>query len=465
MAPLYAIVVALAIGASASETARPEHPFLLGLRARLAEAFAERPGERLFDVSGEREAAASQGVPSESFERLVQLSEEARAFQLGRRQEESQDAYNRALADVARRLGARVDRVLAAYGRRVRPEGAGSPAEVAARIRVLSRVNEQLGPAGQRRMAQRLRGYRSALDAMLVRDGGTITGSGASIDYLAYRQAGPTARAASDAAPLIAATYQQASLVAFTAEQFRELNSQPAAGRYVSPSPGVDVPAEAPAARPTSFTTRPIAYGVAAGSLDGVRIRDLMRTARELGPRRFGGWCLSWVKRAITRAGLMEPPPRDPRRERARMEARNRFAGMYRAFLMGRMTQDQLEELGLQPIIPSSVPWAVDRPELNGFFLVWAPTCAGFHARAGHVEYVIPRDDPSARGVTADRIPVKSDGTRGADINVLRRFSADPLITVNWVDGNAYEDGVLVHRGLGRVSQACLTVLAPLDID
>lgn len=470
--PLYAIALAVAVCAGAEPAA--EHPFLQGLRARLAAAFIESPHDVLLDVSGQRDAALEAGATAEQFEALLKLADDGRAVQMGRRDpEESQDVFDRAVRDVARRLGAPVAPALEHYSGRVRPAGALSAAELAARIRVLTRVKAQLGPQGQRRMATRLRGYERALTEMTRRDAGSTTRGGAGVlgAFTGYQPASFVAAAA----PNPNEGYMPASLVAphaLTPEQYRALNAQPAAQPPRSTTGEADVP-QAPPARPTSFSTEPMPYGVAVGSLDGVRVRDLLEAARRLPVRTFGGWCLRWVKAAVQRAGLMEPPPRDQRREAARMQARAAFLGMNRAFKMGRLTQAQLEELGLQPIIPSSIPWAVNKPELNGFFLVWAPRCngeeigrsrrpPGAHPTAGHVEYIIPPDHPLARqaGVPADEIPVKSDGTRGTSPRVLETYSRDPQITRSWVDGASR--GV---PGLGRISQACLVVLAPLDLD
>lgn len=479
--PLYAIALAAAVFIAAEPAA--EHPFIQGLKARLAAAFIEAPQERLLDVSDQRGAALEAGAPERQFDELLRLAEDARAIQLGRRHpEESPDVFGRAVRDVAGRLGARADLAARHYAGRVRPAGAGTAAEMEARIRVLTRVNEQLGPQGRRRMAQRLRGYRAALEEFNRRgdspdpsEGGGLLGA-----FSGYQPASLVA-AAAPARPAAAEGYVPASLVAahaLTPEQYRALNAQRPAQPYVAPSADApDVP-QAPPERPTAFSTVPMPYGVAVGSLDGVRVRDLLDAARRLPVRTFGGWCLSWVKKAVERAGLMEPPPRDPRREQERVRARQAFLGMYRAFQMGRLNETQLQELGLQPIIASSIPWEVNKPELNGFFLVWAPSCngeeigrgrrpPGTHPRAGHVEYIIPPDHPLARqaGVAADLIPVKSDGTRGTAPRVLQTYSHDPQITKAWTDRDGVEGGRVVHRGLGAVTQPCLTVLAPLDLD
>lgn len=476
--PLYAIALVAAVSAGAEPL--PEHPFLQGLRARLADAFIEAPHEVLTDVSDQRQPALDAGATAEQFEALLKLADDGRAVQMGRRDpEESQDVFNRAVRDVAQRLGAPVAPALEHYAGRTRPAGSLSAAELAARIRVLTRVKAQLGPQGQRRMATRLRGYERALTEMTRRDPGAATPGGTGIlgAFTGYQPVSFVAAAA----PNPNEGYMSASLVAphaLTPEQYRALNAQrPAQPSSTATGGETDVP-QAPPARPTGFSTVPMPYGVAVGSLDGVRVRDLLDAARRLPVRTFGGWCLSWVKKAVERAGLMEPPPRDPRREQARVRARQAFLGMYRAFQMGRLTETQLEELGLQPIIASSIPWEVNKPELNGFFLVWAPSCngeeigrgrrpPGTHPRAGHVEYVIPADHPLARqaGVGADLIPVKSDGTRGTSPRVLQTYSRDPQITKAWTDRNAVEDGRVVHRGLGAITQPCLTVLAPLDLD
>lgn len=463
MAPLYAIVVALAVGASASETARPENPFLLGLRARLAEAFVERPDERLFDIAGQREAAERNGADPAAFEQLERLAEEARAFQLGRRREESQDAYNRALMDVGRRLGARADRVLAAYGRRERPEGAGSPVEVAARIRVLSRVNEQLGPQGQRRMASRLRDYRGALDAMVLRDGGSVTGSGAGTSYLAYRAAGPTARGATDTAPLIAAAYQQASLVAFTPEQFRALNAVPAA------QPGAlrasaDVPGEAPEPPPQPESGIRWAYDTVLNYIDNSRVgrmaQSLANSARVL-----YGRCYEYVKNAMIAAGFF------PSHVRTSTEVEEVGIGSGSAYMFAQLTEEQLRERRLRLVRPSTIPWAPQNDNLEGYILVWAPRCngeeigrngRGANPDHGHIEAIVSRrriaSMPSnvranLNGILqpSDLVAV-SDHATGRNVDVLRRYSADPQIMSRPFN----------HRGR-QIRLPCLTVLAPVN--
>jgi hypothetical protein len=459
MAPLYAIVVALAVGASA-DPGRPENPFLLGLRARLAAAYVERPDERLFDIADQRERALSNGADAAAFAQLEQLVEEARAFQLGRRQEETQDAYNRSLMDVARRLGARTDRVLAAYGRRVRPDGAGTPTEVAARIRVLSRVNEQLGREGQRRMAMRLRGYRNALEDMTVRDGGTITGSGAATSYLAYRSAGPTARGATDASPLVAASYQTASLVAFTPEQFRALNAQPAAQHAPIRATTDDTPAPPP--QPESGIRW--AYNTVLNYIDNSRVGRMAQSLAS-SARVLYGRCYEFVKNAMISAGFF------PSHVRSSTEVEEVGIGSGSAYMFAQLTEQQLRERRLRLVNPSTIPWAPQNDNLEGYILVWAPRCngeeigrngRGAHPEHGHIEAIVSRRriDSMPRHVRAnlsgilqpsDLVAV-SDHATGRNVDVLRRYSAEPQIMSRPFN----------HRG-HQVRLPCLTVLAPVN--
>jgi hypothetical protein len=458
MAPLYAIVLALAVGASASETA-PEHPYLQGLRARLADAYVERPEERLLDIAEYRERALEVGADAQSFGRLEQLADEARAFQLGRHQEETQDAFHRALTDVARRLGARPDVVLALYGRRVRPAGAGTPAEVAARIRVLSRVNERLGAEGQRRMAARLRSYRGALDAMIVRDGGTITGTGAATSYVAYRSAGPTARAATDAAPLIAATYQQATLVALTPEQFRALNAVPGAQHAPIRATGDETPAPPP---PPESGIR-WAYNSVLNYIDNSRV-GRMAQSLAASARTLYGRCYEYVKNAMISAGFF------PSHVRSSTEVTEVGIGSGSAYMFAQLTEQQLRDRRLRLVDPSTIPWAPQNDNLEGYILVWAPRCngeeiargRGAHPEHGHIEAIVSRrriasmprhvqNNLSGILQPSDLVAV-SDHATGRNVDVLRRYSTSPQIMSRPFN----------HQGR-QVRLPCLTVLAPVN--
>ncbi|MDX6770608.1 MAG: hypothetical protein SF051_13825 [Elusimicrobiota bacterium] len=470
--PLSPLVAAVAVFLAAPCAAAD--PRIDALRAELARAFLDQPAppapaRPLPDIETRATALLNQGAPGAELSALTAAAREARAVQRGRESGMVAAVYEQMVLEAARGLG-------------VEPPESAVPVYlgrgVARNLTTEDRhaVQSLLVKLENSRLTPDLAAAVSARLTLTRRQLGTLTET----DWAGGGDASP--RPAPAPAPRVEGGHGNLFVVAYAADAPRTLTPAamtaarlPAAQPHAL-RPAAATPEGAPLAMaggsPSGFTTQPIPWFLAQGSLDGARIRDLIDAAQRLPVRSFGGWCLRWVKRAVQNAGLMEPPPRNAERDAARERARQDFMGMRRAFLMGRLTETQLEELGLQPIVPATIPWTADSEMFKGLFLVWAPTCngeeinrpRGANAVAGHVEYIIPHTSPLAARIPRTHLPAKSDGTRATAPGVLQAYST-PDRTVTWTDTSLRQGGRVVYAGLGRITQSCLTVLAPLDLD
>jgi hypothetical protein len=468
MAPLYAIVFAVSVGAHAGPGA--ENPELSRLRAAAADVFAHHPDQKVEPLSAQdRSRALAAGALPGQLQTLSDIITHARSVQLGPRRGETPALFDVAINLASRELEVQLPpEVRREYAGRVYPEN-GDAGALRERIILMSRVDKNLNDQAQGRMSTRLARYRSELGTMNGEEGGAVV------------RPSMISAASADTRPQ-SAVYRvppQAVGSAMTASDLRWLNAQRNTPANVNLRPG-NVPASAPASRsafssvlPANYTTVPVDYVLARPRLDRIRVGQLMQTARRVGWRRFGGLCLQGVRNWLT--GV----PMDPAQDARRRQGITAFVGMDSAFKLGRLDEAGLRQLRLQPIRPETIDWSPNDPDLNGFVLVWAPECDreeihrngqndrrypqcigkhGAHCVHGHTEYIIPL--PS--GAPAGSFAVRSDGSRYTGASILRQYSSEnPRITHEWVDQNR-PNGI---RGLGRISQACLTVLAPLDLD
>lgn len=454
--PLPAIVAVLLLsaGARAEVSARSGHPLVVQLKAGLARAFLGQPDRELYSVEPQRARALEAGVAARDFEALLLTVRKARVVQRGRRPDESQELFERAIAVVAQELGADAGQAQRLYGGRRLPNE-GSREELAARIALLGQVRPQLGQAGQRALDRRLRGYQSALAAMTRSDAGGL-------GIFGLARAGLAAPNSERGFVLAAAPLAPPS--ALTPEELRALGAVPAAQPFALrngavPERGAGTEKPAPQASGVAWL-----YQTALAYLDDTRAADLTRALSKniVG---FIGYCYGYVKEGLIRAGFFPSSVKRP--EQVGLVG----IGSGSAYMFALLTPSQLEARGLRKVKASDIPWAPMNENLNGFILVWAPTCNGFHAEHGHIEVIRSRAKPEqftpavrrqlfgdpARGIPGrlrqDDLLVMSDGASGRRVSVLRRFSAEPQTrkTVRDLRGRS-------------VSIPCLTVMAPIKV-
>ncbi len=446
--PLVALSVFLAAApAHAVPGAAPQrdHPRLVALRIELGRAFIERPQDRLPDVAARRDELLAAGVPAAQIEALAKAVTEAQAIQGGHPPGTVTSVFEQQI-------------VQAAMGLRIRPpslavpvylnRGADTnltPDEIAAHQALLEQVRRrQVSPAITAAVTARL-----AVNARILntsRDAGWLPAA-------AGAGGGTTLTPEQIVAPPAATPEQIAARIA----ESRAPGAQPHQLRG-----GADVPAlPATAPAPTGTTW---SFSDVAAYIDNSRIANLARAAAETtfnGLRRiiaFVGSCYQYLKEDFIQAGGFFS---------SRVRAGNQVGidgiGSGSAYMFGQMDAAALNRVRMRKVEPDTIPWAGGEDALEGYTIVWGPTCAGFHRTHGHIEYILSRSRIPTLPYTSqlylravlgsDELLVKSDGVTGRSVRTLQRYSTrDPRTRA------------FPSVQVGRTTVQCLTVLAPVSI-